>query len=134
MTARKIKIEAGGVKVIADLVDKNPKTAEAIWNALPFEAGANRWGDEIYFGIPVEVKAENPQVAVEVGDIAYWLATPTFCIFFGKTPANRGDGIRAYSEVNVFAKIVGDAKVLKKVKDGEVVRVERLNLVVIKKE
>lgn len=126
MSTRRIKIKAGDVKVTAELTDKNPETANAIWNALPFEARANRWGDEIYFGIPVKVEKENPQVVVKVGDIAYWLAEPTFCIFFGKTPASRGDEIRAYSEANVFARVAGDAKVLRRVKDGDIVRVERM--------
>ena len=48
---RRIQITAGDVSATATL-DDNP-TADAVWDALPIEARANTWGDEIYFGIPV---------------------------------------------------------------------------------
>ena len=113
-------------KVAAELIEKNPKTEEAIWNALPIEGKANRWGDEIYFSIPVNVGLEEGQEVVSVGDVAYWPPGKAFCIFFGPTPASRGNEARAYSPVNVFAKIVGDASVFKKVKNGEEIRVEEM--------
>src|SRR5262249_25626244 len=48
--ARAIRITAGQVSAVAQLNDS--KTANAIWDALPLEAKAETWGDEIYFGIP----------------------------------------------------------------------------------
>ena len=30
------------------------------------------WGDEIYFGIPVQAKPEGPREVVELGDLGYW--------------------------------------------------------------
>jgi len=125
--ARKIKIvtEATG-EVPAELIeDKNPKTAQAIWNSLPIEAGANTWGDEIYFSTPVKVKEENPQATVGLGDLGYWPPGRAFCIFFGPTPVSRGDEIRPASPVNVFGQVMGDPKVFKKVQDGDKIRVER---------
>ena len=113
-------------KVAAELIEKNPKTEEAIWNALPIEGKANRWGDEIYFSIPVNVGLEEGQEVVSVGDVAYWPPGKAFCIFFGPTPASRGNEPRAYSPVNVFAKIVGDASIFKKVKTGEKIRIEEM--------
>ena len=113
-------------KVAAELIEKNPKTEEAIWNALPIEGKANRWGDEIYFSIPVNVGLEEGQEVVSVGDVAYWPPGKAFCIFFGPTPASRGNEPRAYSPVNVFAKIVGDASIFKKVKNGEKIRIEEM--------
>jgi len=47
--------------------DKNPKTASAVLDALPIEARGMRWGDEIYFSIPVDVGEENSQDVVEKG-------------------------------------------------------------------
>jgi hypothetical protein len=53
---RQIRIKASSVMVIADLY--NTKTAEAIWQSLPFSSNVNIWGDEIYFRIPVEIELE----------------------------------------------------------------------------
>jgi hypothetical protein len=111
--------------VEASLTDESPGTAKAVWEALPIEARANTWGDEIYFGIPVKVGPENPREVVELGDIAYWPPGNAFCIFFGRTPASRGDEIRPASAVNVFGKVEGDPKVFKKVRSGDTVRIER---------
>ena len=112
--------------VEATLTDENPDTAKKIWEALPIEARANTWGDEIYFSIPVDADPENPREVVELGDLAYWPPGNAFCIFFGRTPASRGDEIRPASAVNVFGKVEGDPKVFKKVRSGERVRIERV--------
>ena len=120
----RIVTEATG-PVEAALTDESPDTARRIWEALPIEARANTWGDEIYFGIPVEADPENPGEVVDLGDLAYWPPGNAFCIFFGRTPASRGDEIRPASAVNVFGKVKGDPKVFKKVRSGERVRIER---------
>lgn len=120
---RRILISAGEVQVTAELDDS--RSADAIWGALPLSVAGNTWGDEIYFAIPVNLKAENPQAVVASGDLGYWPAGHAFCIFFGPTPVSRGDEIRPASPVNVFGRIVGDATVLRKVQDGATVTVER---------
>lgn len=119
----RIKIASGEVSAIAEL--RNTPTAKAIYNALPIEASANRWGDEIYFPIPVNLDVEpNAKEVVEVGDIAYWPEGLCFCIFWGRTPASKGNEIRAASKVNVFGKIK-DAKIFEKVKNGDLITVSR---------
>ena len=110
----------------AVIADKNPKTAQAVTDALPFEGIANVWGEEIYFEIPVNSDEENGQQDMEVGDIAYWPAGKAMCIFFGPTPVSESEKPKAYSPVNLFARVMGDAQVLKKVNDGEVIRVTRI--------
>jgi len=109
----------------ATLTDENEETSEAIYAALPIEASANTWGDEIYFSIPVDVGLGNPKEVVNMGDLAYWPPGKAFCIFFGKTPASRGDDIRPASAVNVIGKIEGDPKVFKKVSSGDKIRIEK---------
>jgi len=121
----RIVMEATG-PVEATLTDESSDTAKAIWEALPIEARANTWGDEIYFGIPVDADPESPREVVDLGDLAYWPPGNAFCIFFGKTPASRDDEIRPASAVNVFGKVKGDPKVFKKVRSGERVRIERV--------
>ena len=100
-------------------------TARAVWASLPLEARANTWGDEIYFSIPVEAEAEDPREIVELGDLGYWPPGNAFCIFFGRTPASRGNEIRPASPVNVFGRVVGDPKIFTNVKNGEKIRVDR---------
>jgi hypothetical protein len=112
-------------EIEAELSEENPKTSKAIWDTLPIEARANTWGDEVYFSIPVEVEEENPREVVEMGDLGYWPPGKAFCIFFGPTPASRGDEIRPASPVNVFGRVQGDAKVFKAVRGGELVSIER---------
>ena len=112
-------------EVYAELSDENPETARAIWEALPIEGRASTWGDEIYFSIPVEAGPENPREVVEMGDLGYWPPGSAFCIFFGPTPASRGDEIRPASPVNVFGRVEGDPRVFKKVRPGEAVTLER---------
>ncbi len=119
----KIKIISGNVTAIAEL--KDTKTAKAIYNALPIEGAANRWGDEIYFPIPVDLDLEpDAKEIVEEGDVAYWPEGACFCIFFGRTPASKGNEIRAASKVNVFGKIK-DAKVFSKIKNGDLIVLEK---------
>jgi hypothetical protein len=123
----KIKIiteETGEVQ--ATLTDENPGTVKALYEALPIEARANIWGDEIYFSIPVHYEEENSKEVVEMGDLGYWPPGNAFCIFFGPTPASRGDEIRPASPVNVFGRVDGDPKVFKKVRGGAKIRLEQV--------
>jgi len=120
---RKVRIKAGGVEVEA-VLHKTP-TAEAIWMTLPIEGKANRWGDEIYFEIPVKMPLEKEaKELVELGDLGYWPEGAAFCIFFGPTPISQGDEIRPASAVNIVGEVQGDPKVFKQVKDGTKVRIE----------
>ena len=120
---RRIRIKAGAVEVAAEL--NNTGTAQAIWDALPISGRGNRWGEEIYFSIPVNLEAENAQEVVATGDLGYWPPGTAFCIFFGLTPMSRGEEIRPASPVNVFGKVVGDATVLKQVVSGAEITIDR---------
>lgn len=123
MTTRTIRISAGGVTALADLNDT--RTAQAIWDALPIRAQANTWGDEVYFEIPVRMGTEKGQAVVDKGDVGYWSPGRAFCIFFGLTPASRGDEIRPASPVTVVGRVRGDATVFRGVRDGDGVVLER---------
>jgi len=123
--ADRIRIKAGGVEVEAELLEND--TARRIYDALPIEASGSTWGDEIYFTIPVHCDAEeDARAEVEVGDLGYWLAGSGFCIFYGRTPMSTGDNPVAASEVNVFGKVLGDPTVLRQVRSGDPVRIEKV--------
>ena len=125
MGSRIIMVTAGDVSVTAALNDG--RTADLLWDALPLEASASTWGDEIYFRIAVQADEEDDASdVVEMGAVAYWPPGQALCLFFGRTPASRGDEIRAASAVNSLGAINGDATVLKQVKSGARVTVERI--------
>jgi len=120
-----IMISAGSVRVEAVLNDS--PTAQQVWEALPIEGRANVWGDEIYFEIAVAAEqAPDARAEVRVGELGYWPVGRAFCIFYGPTPASRGQEPRAYSPVNILGEIVGDATVFRGVRGGTAVRIERV--------
>jgi hypothetical protein len=122
---RRITIEVGDVAAVAMLDDTD--TAEAVWEALPFTARGHRWGEEIYFEIPVHLaQAAEARDVLDAGELGYWPVGHAFCIFWGPTPASREDEIRAYSPVNVFGRLEGDPRAFQGVQAGARIRVERI--------
>lgn len=124
MEGRRISITADDVRVTAALNDSG--TAAQVWDALPLEASASVWGDEIYFRIPVQADEDGAVDVVDMGAVAYWPPGQALCLFFGRTPASVEDEIRPASAVNVLGAIEGDATALKAARPGARVTVERL--------
>jgi len=121
---KKIRISAGAVTALAALDDSDK--ANAIWGALPLKARGNRWGDEIYFGIPVQVgAADDARDVLESGELGFWPPGNAFCIFWGLTPASQGSEIRAASPVNVFGRLEGEPSVFDSVPSGAEIKLER---------
>ena len=121
---KKIKIQVGDLKVEAELNES--KTAQLIWESLPIEGKTNLWGEEIYFAIPVTTGQDRgARDVVSSGELGYWPPGHAFCIFFGPTPASRGDEIRAASAVNVIGKVLSDPKIFRKAKDGVKITLEK---------
>ena len=120
---KSIIIRVGEIKLEAELNEST--AARLIWDALPFEAKGQTWGDEIYFRIPVDADLEKPRRTVEVGDLGYWPPGNAFCIFYGQTPASSGDEIVPASPVEVIGRVTSDVTVLKDIEDPGIVRVER---------
>ncbi len=116
LSLRTVEIEVKGKgKALAMLDERNPHIAEAFWQALPLEARASLWGEEVYFDIPLEQEDENSSPTATAGDICYWSPGPAFCIFFGKTqpysPVNHLGGV--VEGLDLFAKVAaGDRIVL----------------------
>ena len=118
-----IIITAGKVTVEAELYDT--PTVQSIVDTLPITAQAQRWGDEIYFSIPVTAQLENnSRDVLEIGELGYWPTGNAFCIFFGPTPASQGDEIRAASAVNIIGKIKSDWSGLLNVSSRDSVLIE----------
>ncbi len=119
-----IRITVGDVTISAQLNDT--ECAQMVADALPIEASAGTWGEEIYFSIDVDCPAcDDMSQVVELGDLAYWPPGSAFCMFFGMTPMSTADEIRAASPVMVIGEMEGDLEPLKSVSSGSPVRIEK---------
>jgi hypothetical protein len=113
---RRISLQIGDLSLRAELNDSS--AAQEIWKALPITARCHRWGDEIYFRVPVEANEGGGREVVEAGDLAYWPPGSAFCIFFGPTPASKGVEIRAASAVLLVGRVLNSLEGLKNIREG----------------
>lgn len=120
----RIEISFKGHTIRGELFDDSP-AVEALRELLPLRVRGDRWGDEFYGSIPVAVKVEGLSEVVERGDLAYWPPGRALCIFWGPTPASRGDEIRPASPVAVIGKLEGDLSALGELEDGDEVLLRR---------
>lgn len=118
-----VRFEFGGGVKAAAMLEDNPEL-EKLLESSPFSSEAERWGDEIYFELPVKLDLKGERTEMEVGEVAYWPPGNALCLFFGPTPISKGDKPVAYSPVKPLGKIIEGLMDLRKVKDGEEVRVE----------
>ena len=121
---RKIRMTIGPVELLAEL--RATPTADAIYEALPFNSTAERWGEEVYFSTPVHVPREpDAKDVVEAGELAFWVEGDSIAVGFGRTPVSQGDEIRLAAKTNIWGKALGDVKQLKAVKGGAPVKIEK---------
>ncbi len=118
----RIRFDFGSLMLDAELLDT--PTAKAIAAALPLTSSALRWGEEVYFDVPVRVPREKgARAVVTPGEIAYWPEGPAISIGFGRTPISEGGEGRIASPCNIFATSLGDVKQLGKVRAGSSIKV-----------
>jgi hypothetical protein len=121
----RIRFDFATLTVDAELLDT--PTAAAIAAALPVSSSVLTWGEEVYFEVPVKLPAEkDARAVVTPGEIAYWPQGHCIALGYGRTPISRGEETRLASPCNIFARAMGDVKVLAKVPQGSKVRVSRL--------
>jgi hypothetical protein len=118
-----IKIKIGTLGLSAELNDS--PTARKLMSLLPIELNMSRWGDEYYgdCGIKTALSQDSRDI-MEVGELAVWSAGNALCIFFGPTPASRGNEPRAVSPVNPVGRLLDSPDALKKFGSSIHVRIE----------
>jgi hypothetical protein len=120
----KLRIEAGKTVLLVDLLDT--PTAKALAAALPFESRAQTWGEEVYFTTPVSAKLEpDARQVVEPGTVCFWTQGDALALPYGRTPISTDARPKLANPCNVVGKLIGDPKVLAKVKSGDAVKVEK---------
>ncbi|MFE9055492.1 cyclophilin-like fold protein [Streptomyces mutabilis] len=108
-------------------LDDTP-TAQALVKALPITASAHTWGEEVYFDTGVSVSREtDARQVVEPGTVVFWTDGDALALPYGPTPISRGAECRLASPCNVLGRLDGNPRLLATVRDGDPVRVERVD-------
>ncbi|MEK2474632.1 MULTISPECIES: cyclophilin-like fold protein [Streptomyces] len=107
-------------------LDDTP-TATALLAALPLQATAHTWGEEVYFdtGLAPALETDARQV-VEPGTVAFWTEGNALALPYGPTPISRGGESRLASPCNVLGRIDGDPRALATVRSGDAIHVRNV--------
>ena len=102
--AKEITIVIGDEECTAELlIEQAPRTCEIIENALPLSGMATHAklvDREVFFPVPFYIdESENPKVS-EKGDLAFWNARQTLCIFY--------DDMKPLGATPTFGRITGN--------------------------
>ena len=111
-------------KGAASAVLSDTPTARALVKALPLEARAQTWGEEVYFEIPVKAALEkDAKQVVPPGTICFWVEGNSLALPWGRTPISDGDEPKLVTRCNVLGRIDGDAKQLASVRSGDAITI-----------
>ena len=104
---------------LAATLDDTP-TAKALVAALPLNARAQTWGEEVYFEIPVEAALErSARQVVPAGAVCFWVEGSSLALPWGRTPISEGKESKLVSPCNVLGRIDGEPRELASVRSGD---------------
>jgi len=76
---------------VSATLDDTP-TARGLVAALPVEARAQTWGEEVYFQVPVKATLESgAKQVVPPGTVCLWVEGSSLALPWGRTPYPKGD-------------------------------------------
>src|ERR1043166_4770240 len=102
----KLRITAGKLALEAQLRDT--PTARALAQALPFEASALTWGEEVYFTTPVSAKLEpDAKQVVDPGTVCFWTEGDALALPYGRTPISSDGRPKLAARCNVLGTLAG---------------------------
>jgi hypothetical protein len=105
---------------------RNTPNAAKLLAALPCEARANTWGEEVYFILPVEAALEqDARQVVEPGTVCFWVEGTSLALPYGATPIAQKGESRLVTRCNLLGRIDGDPKALAGIRDGDPITVSR---------
>lgn len=105
--------------VVSATLEDTP-TARALVAALPLNAKAQTWGEEVYFELPLRAKLDaGAQQIVPAGSVCFWVEGSSLALPWGRTPASQGDESRLVTRCNVLGAIDGDPRRLASVRSGD---------------
>ena len=120
----KLLLQAGKVSLTVDLLET--PTARALLAAVPFEARAQTWGEEVYFTTPISARLEpDARQVVEPGTVCFWTEGDALALPYGRTPISTDERPKLASRCNVLGRIEGDPRELGKIRSGEKITVSR---------
>ena len=120
----KLRIAAAGL-VFEVHLNATP-TAKAVFEAAPFDARAQTWGEEVYFATPVSAKLEpDAKQIVEPGTVCFWTEGNALALPYGRTPISTDERPKLASRCNVLGRIEGNAGDLAKIRSGDKVAVSK---------
>lgn len=118
-----IRLKIGDLEFTGRLNDTPSARETAV--ALPVSGTAHRWGGEYYMTVGVQAPLEaDASDLLQVGDLGYWPGGQGLCLFWGPTPASRGDEIRGAEPVNVIGSVRGDFEALSGLGPAETMTLE----------
>ena len=106
---------------LAATLDDTP-TARALVAALPVNARAQTWGEEVYFEIPVKAALERgAKQVVPPGTVCFWVEGTALALPWGRTPISEGEEPKLVSPCNLLGRIDGDPRKLAAVRAGDLI-------------
>lgn len=119
----KLRLSFSGMDILLEM--RETPTSRALFEAAPFEARAQTWGEEVYFETPVKAKLEpDAKQVVDPGTVCFWTQGDALALPFGRTPISTDARPKLANPCNVLGSIA-DFSSLRKVKSGDKVRVEK---------